>query len=224
MTYKYYDVRQDIYETCSDKKLKGFRTWSEIKKLFKTFHWIMFTILILSLISVIVIWLCPISNLWNFIPMSIIFLCTIIVEYKFNPLLDKDARKNELEKQNIVYKEYIGQIKDVLEKHGIDNDTKRQLLKKECISSLEKHESKYAVANVKVFDGLIGVPIGALISSLIYKNSDALISKIIAIVFIGLICIGFVYFLKRVSFYSDGYLKDKQMLNALQEVEYSLSK
>ena len=40
MTYKYYDVRQDIYETCSDKKLKGFRTWSETKKLFKTFHWI----------------------------------------------------------------------------------------------------------------------------------------------------------------------------------------
>ncbi len=222
MTYKYYDVRQDIYETCSDKKLKGFRTWSEIKKLFKTFHWIMFTILILSLISVIVIWLCPISNLWNFIPMSIIFLCTIIVEYKFNPLLDEDARKSEMEKQNIVYNEYIDQIKDVLNKHGIDNDTKRQLLKKECISSLEKHESKYAVANVKVFDSLIGVPIGALISSLIYKNRDALISKIIAIIIIGLICIGFVNLFKKVSFYSDGYLKDKQMLNTLQEVEYSL--
>lgn len=63
MTYKYYDVRRDLYEFCSDKKLKGFRSWSDIKKLFKAFHWIMLVALVVLLLSIIVIWLCPINKL-----------------------------------------------------------------------------------------------------------------------------------------------------------------
>ncbi len=224
MTYKYYDVRRDLYESCSDKKLKGFRTWGEIKKLFKPFHWIMLIILVLLLISIIVFWLSPINSLWELLPMFIILPCTTLMEYKFDPLLDQVARKNELEKHNDAYKEYIGEIQDVLLKHGIDTDGKRQLLKEECISLLEKHESKYIFANNKVFDGLIGVPIGALISSLIYKDSDALLNEIIIVVFFGMLLVGVVKMIKRISFYSDGYLKDKQMLNALKEIEYSISK
>ncbi len=223
MTYKYYDVRRDIYESCSDKNLRGFRSWSEIKKLFKTFHWVMFVLLILLLISIVVITVCPINNLWGMIPMSFIWLCAIIVEYKFDPLLDKNARKNELEKHNDAYTEYVNQIQTVLLNNGIDTASKRNLLKKECKLALEKHESKYTFANSKVFDGLIGVPIGALISSLIHKDGDALINEIMAVIFIGIICIVFVKLFKKISFYSDGYLKDKQMLDALQEIEYSAS-
>lgn len=74
-----------------------------------------------------------------------------------------------------------------------------------------------------MFDGLIGVPIGALISSLIHKDGDALVNEIMAVIFIGIICIVFVKLFKKISFYSEGYLKDKQMLDALQEIEYSIS-
>lgn len=133
MTYKYYDVRRDLNESCSDKSLRGIRSWSEIKKLFKTFHWGMFVLLILLLISIVVITVCPINNLWGIIPMSLIWLCTIIVEYKFDPLLDKTARKNELEKYNDAYTEYINQIQTVLLKNGIDTASKRNLLKKNAI-------------------------------------------------------------------------------------------
>lgn len=40
MTYKYYDVRRDIYNECSDKSLKKFRTFKEMRKLFKLKFWI----------------------------------------------------------------------------------------------------------------------------------------------------------------------------------------
>lgn len=223
MTYKYYNVRRDIYESCSDKKLKGFRSFHEMKELFKPFHWAILILLLLLLISLIVIWIVPINKLWEIIPLFIIFPCSIIAEYKFDSLLDENARKIELEKHDDAYKEYINQIQTVLLNNGIDTALKRNLLKKECELALEKHESKYTFANSKVFDGLIGVPVGALISSLIYKDSDALINEIMAIIFIGIICIVFVKLFKKISFYSDGYLKDQQMLNALQEIEYSVS-
>ena len=96
---------------------------------------------------------------------------------------------DEIEKQNIAYKEYIEQIKSVLRKNGIDTVAKRNLLKKECESVLEKYEARYAFVNNKAFDYLIGVPIGALISSLIHKEMDTLLNMIIAIVFVGVLLI-----------------------------------
>ena len=195
----------------------------DIKKLFKAFHWIMLVALVVLLLSIIVIWLCPINKLWELIPISIILPCTILIEYKFDPLLDENARKNELEKHNDAYEEYINQIQVVLLKHGIDTAAKRKLLKEECASSLEKHESKYNFVNNKVFDGLIGVPIGALISSLIYRDSNALLDAIIVIALIGIMLIFIIKSIKIVSFYSEGYWKDTQMLNVLEEVEYAVS-
>ena len=223
MTYKYYDVRRDIYESCSDKKLKGFRSWSEIKKLFNTFHWVILIIEIALLVSTIVIYVLPINYFWCLMPMILYVPCEIIMELKFDPLLNKKARNDEIEKQNIAYKEYIEQIKSVLRKNGIDTVAKRNLLKKECESVLEKYEARYAFVNNKAFDYLIGVPIGALISSLIHKEMDTLLNMIIAIVFVGVLLIGIVKIVKKIAFYKDGYFKDKQLLDALQEVEYSLT-
>lgn len=223
MTYKYYDVRRDIYESCSDKKLKGFRSWSEIKKLFNTFHWAILIVAILLLVSTIVIYVLPINYFWCLIPMILYIPCEMVMELKFDSLLNKPARNNEIEKQNNAYKEYIDQIQSVLMKNGIDTVSKRNLLKKECESVLSKYEARYAFVNNRAFDYLIGVPIGALISSLIHKESDTLFNVIIAIVFIGALLIGIVKIVKRIAFYKDGYFKDKQLLDALQEVEYSLT-
>lgn len=223
MTYKYYDVRRDIYESCSDKKLKGFRSWSEIKKLFNTFHWAMLIIAILLLVSTIVIYVLPINYFWCLIPMIFYVPCEIVMELKFDSLLNKKARNDEIEKQNNAYKEYIDQIQSVLRRNGIDTVSKRNLLKKECESVLEKYEAGYAFVNNRAFDYLIGVPMGALISSLIHKESNTFLNVIITIVFVGMLLIGIVKIMKKIAFYKDGYFKDKQLLDALQEVEYSLT-
>lgn len=42
MTYKYYDIRREIYENCSDEPLRKFRTFTEMKKVFKIKFWAVF--------------------------------------------------------------------------------------------------------------------------------------------------------------------------------------
>lgn len=223
MTYKYYNVRRDIYESCSDKKLKGFRSWSEIKKLFNTFHWAMLIVAILLLASAIVIYVLPINYFWCLIPMTLYVPCEIVMELKFDSLLNKEARNDEMERQSNAYKEYIEQIQTVLRKNGIDTIVKRNSLKNECESILKKYEARYAFVNNRAFDYLIGVPIGALISSLIHQESDTLLNVIILVIFAGMLLIGIVKIVKKIAFYKDGYFKDKQLLDALQEIEYSVS-
>ena len=58
MTYKYYDVRRDIYNECSDKSLKKFRTFKEMRKLFKLKFWIIFVLMMICLILMGVLSLC----------------------------------------------------------------------------------------------------------------------------------------------------------------------
>ena len=64
------------------------------------------------------------------------------MELKFDSLLNKPARNNEIEKQNNAYKEYIDQIQSVLMKNGIDTVSKRNLLKKDRINSTKKQLKK----------------------------------------------------------------------------------
>ena len=69
---------------------------------------------------------------------------------------------------------------------------------------------------------LIGVPLGALISALIYKSegSDIIVTQIISIIVIGLMIIGIANAIKKLSYYSDGHFKDQYLLDALNESEY----
>lgn len=55
-------------------------------------------------------------------------------------------------------------------------------LKEECKLKLESHENSYKSIGNQIYNLLIGVPLGALISSLIYKNSNAVIKYIIGII------------------------------------------
>lgn len=55
MTQKYYDVRREIYENCSDKSFRRLRTFKEMKKLFKGLQWLMLILMIACAISIIII-------------------------------------------------------------------------------------------------------------------------------------------------------------------------
>lgn len=73
----------------------------------------------------------------------------------------------------------------------------------------------------KTYDLLIGVPLGALISSLIYADKDTAFVMIVAIVVIGIAIIGGIKIFGLIRFYTDGYFKDRYLLDALDELEYS---
>lgn len=74
-----------------------------------------------------------------------------------------------------------------------------------------------------VWDFFIGIPAGALLSAIMYKGGDTLIGGTTAILISGAIFLGIVKLCERVSFYTEGYLKDKNLLNALNELDYSFT-
>ncbi len=109
----------------------------------------------------------------------------------------------------------------MLEETGIDNKEKREFLKQECYLALKRHDNKFSIVNSKIFEILIGAPIWTLIAFLIHKDNSVLINEIILIILVGISLICVVKLAKTISFYSEGYLKDRHMLDALEEVEYS---
>lgn len=220
MTYKYYDVRRDIYNECSDKSLKKFRTFKEMRKLFKLKFWIIFVLMMICLILMGVLSLCLPNKGWYFIPMIILIILSIISEIQGESLYNSAERKEEIDKQGKCYDEYVKNIITVLNSNGLYTKEQWNQLKEECKLKLESHESSYKSIGNQIYNILIGVPLGALISSLIYKNSDAVVKSIIGIIILGIVCILIIKILKKITFYTDGYFKDEYLMSALCELDY----
>ena len=74
----------------------------------------------------------------------------------------------------------------------------------------------------KIYDVSIGVPLGSFVSALIFKSSseDTIIINIFAVILFGLMIIGIVKAVNKLRYYSEGYFKDKYLLEALNELEY----
>ena len=220
MTYKYYDVRRDIYNECSDKSLKKFRTFKEMRKLFKLKFWIIFVLMMICLILMGVLSLCLPNKSWYFIPMIILIILSIISEIQGESLYNSAERKEEIDKQGKCYDEYVKNIITVLNSNGLYTKEQWSQLKEECKLKLESHENSYKSIGNQIYNILIGVPLGALISSLIYKNSDAVVKSIIGIIILGIVCILIIKILKKITFYTDGYFKDEYLMSALCELDY----
>lgn len=220
MTYKYYDIRREIYENCSDKPLKRFRTFSEMKKIFKFKFWIVFILMILCIIAMGILAIVLPNTYWFFIPIGILMLLSFIFEFKGESLYNPIERKKELDEQNECYDEYVNKIVDVLNSNGLYSKNQWKSLKEECKNRLESYEIPYRSIGDKVYNVLIGVPLGALISSLIYKNNETTTKSIIGLIVIGIVVILFIRMCKKIRFYTDGYFKDNYLMCALSELDY----
>lgn len=146
-----------------------------------------------------------------------------IWEYKCEKLYNQKARDKELNDIDEKYKQYLSNTYEILKKNGINTREQLLILRNECNNAFNERENKFKILNNKVFELFIGVPIGALISSLIDENNITLPSKIIAILIFGLIIYGVVALAKCFSYYTEGYWKDRQLLNAITEMDYYFS-
>lgn len=66
----------------------------------------------------------------------------------------------------------------------------------------------------------IGIPIGALISSLVDKNDVLLPTKIILVLMLGISIYVIITTAKYISYYTEWYRKDQRLLDAVMEMEY----
>ena len=221
MTYKYYEVRRQIYENCSDKELSKNRTLDETKRLFKKDFWALMILFLTSLVLLItMVFLYP-TKPYFLLPMIGLLISSFLLEFKDEKLYNQAERKKELLEFSQQYNDYITNIKKVLSNCGLTKKHHLKSLKTECENSLSVQYKRYRTANNKIYDMLIGIPLGALISSLIYQNNENIISEIIGIIAFGSIIIVLLKVYRIIRYYSDGYFKDQYLLNILNELEYA---
>lgn len=221
-TYRYWDVRRDVYEQCSNNPPKKYRTFADMKKLFKTSYWLMLIGMITCLITYIVLFFVFPNKFYWLIPVGCTFILAIISELFGGKMYNLSERKKELKENSDNLERYIENIKSILKKHNIVTKKQREALKIECEKQLSLHSKNYKSVNNKVFDMLVGVPLGALISALIYKSEsvDIIIGRLFAIIIMGLMIIGVANIFKKITYYSDGHFKDQYLLDVLNELEY----
>lgn len=220
MTYRYYNVRREIYNDSSEKELNKNRTFKELKKLYKPFHWIIFSLMILSLVAFIIVAIAVDNKLWCSIPLLIIIVCDKLWDSKAERFYNKEEREKELKSIDSAYEEYLKTVKNILINNGIDTKEKCKCLKEECLSVFTQRELKYSILNNRVFEITIGIPIGALISTIISNDTDTITIQAAAFLLIGIVIYALISFSKFITYHTSGYWKDEQLLNALEEMDY----
>ena len=222
MTYKYRYIRRAIYEENPASKLNLNRSFTDMGRLFKRPIWIMLGILLVAIIFTLIIVIYNLNThlLWipSFLIVLISFSSQIIRERYF---YNDSIRVNELSKKNHNYEQYVSDVWDILRTYGIDTPDKVKLLKTECETLLKSREDKYTTINNKIIDILIGVPLGALIASIIYADHNAVPIAIGVLILVGLAVLGVVKLIRFINYYSEGYFKDRYLLDAVSELNYS---
>ena len=132
MTYKYYEVRREVYDKCSDKTLKRTRSFKDLKRLFKSYAWVIMALLLVSMIAfIILVYVFP-GKPYYLIPCAAAFTVTAIWEFHSERIYNAGERYRELEEVKHNYLQYIRNVKGVLDSCGIDSREKHDALKKEC--------------------------------------------------------------------------------------------
>lgn len=223
MTYRYYNIRREINNDNSEKGLNGFRSFKELKSLYKPFHWIVFVGVIITFIGLFITLVILKNKLWSSIPLVVLIILINIWEYKCEKSYNQKARKNELDTIDEKYKQYLNNTYIIFKNNGINTREELSSLKNECNLIFDKRESKFKILNNKIFELFIGVPIGALISSLVDKNDVLLPTKIILVLMFGISIYVIITTAKYISYYTEGYRKDQRLLDAVMEMEYYFS-
>lgn len=222
MTYKYRYIRREMYETNPADKLNSYRSLKDMVRLFKRPYWIMLGGMLLAILLLFGIIIKAPGSPLVFIPVLIILVISILSQIPREKFFYNDSvRIGEIAQQMQDYEQYLEHIDALFRKYGIDTTEKLKILRAECEGLLKAREDKYTKINTKIVDMLIGVPLGALIASIIYANDDTMPMAIGALILIGLIILGGVKIFRSINYYSDGYFKDKYLLDAINELEYS---
>lgn len=221
MTYKYYEVRREIYEKNPSSNINSYRSFSEMVRLFKFPYWIMLGFLVIALIGLAAITKVAPGSPFALLLMIIIMIVLVLSQIpREKYLYNESERESELSQKKQNYEKYVSMVWNIFRNHGIDTYDKVQKLKIECEKKLNMSEDKFAKINSKIVDMLIGVPLGALIASLIYADSKAVPMAIVTIIFGGLAILGVLKLIYLINYYSEGYFKDKYLLEAINELAY----
>lgn len=223
MTYKYWEIRREVYNENPEKKMHGFRSIKDCRKLYKTRFWFLFLGQLVCMLLILIAAACNWNPLYilGFLVVSVVLMTVdeIIGEKRYNT----SARAEELRENRVVYDAYIQEIKDILQRCNIDTEKKRDLLKAECRERVDKQNKPWSMMNTRIYDVFIGIPIGSLITVFMTQENTQITIPGITIVFVGIVMIVFSKLINKVLYYAQGNFKDQYLLDVLNEIEYSES-
>lgn len=220
MTFKYIEVKKEIFSLHSKNPIKRFRTINEIKELFTAFHWI---ILVLAIIVTIMTIICTFvfkNELLGLGLSFIMFALSVIFDWKGEKHYNKSKRAEEIKTQKKLHNAHIEKVKRVLKECNITNEKHITLLKAECLERLQSYDKKYKSLTNNVVEILLILPISMFITSLINGTSDAMSNQIEGVLIVGVVLFSFVIIFKKLIFFYNGFHKDKYLLNCLKDIEY----
>lgn len=220
VTYKYLEVRREIYNKCSDKELNSFRSFRQMLKVWNRSYWASLIGMLFCLVTEIVLSIILQNKLWGMIPLGVEMVLLVVIEVRSDKMYNPPERKKELDDDKKKYEKYVENIKKTLDACGIRTSRLRVILREECVAELEKYNKSYSFISDHVIEMFIGVPLGALISSLIFIDKQAVVDHIAVLVMLGVMIIVFIKVAKKMAFFWNGYFKDQYLLKALKELEY----
>lgn len=138
------------------------RAFSEMKKLFTPFYWIVFICVIFTICVSIILSLFILNKLLISISLCVLIVLLNIWELWAEKLYNNDVRKKELRNINKGYEKYLMKIYEIFKSNGITNKEQLAFLKKECQSVFIKRKNKFKILNNKILENFIRIPIGAL--------------------------------------------------------------
>lgn len=222
MTYKYRYVRRELYESNPEKKLKSYRSLSEMSRLIRWPMWAMAAGFVLLTFCLAWILITKPLNALSLVPSTAVILLALAASLSREKLFyHLPAREKELAEQQQNYAAYLAGIRAVLIKHGIDGPDKLRKLKGECEALLKAREEKYTRVHRSIVSTLIGVPVGALLTGLIHQDSGVAFGATAAVLLIGVLIFGLAKLFSTIDYYSSEYFKDQNLLDAISEVEYA---
>ncbi len=95
-TYRYWDVRRDVYEQCSNNPLKKYRTFADMKRLFKTSYWLILIGIIVCLIAYTTLFFVFPGQLYWLIPVACTFILAVIGEIFGGKMYNPSERKKRV--------------------------------------------------------------------------------------------------------------------------------
>lgn len=222
-TTRYWNVRHDVYDYCASTPLKKTRSFNEMRQLFKWSYWaVLATMFLLLLFAAFIFLRFPNRAYYALIPLGFALLLPILLEIWGEKMYHSAARQKELDRRANELDEYLVSMKTILASHGITTSKQIDCLRRECEERLNQHQTGSLSASSKSSDLLIGIPLGALITSIVSNDQslNAVIPSIILLIIACLFIIGISRVIKKISFYSEGCFKDRILLEMLNELDY----
>ena len=219
MTYKYEEVKREIWERKPDKTLYPRRTLKEIKTTISFRFWILFGIAVAGLIASVILFIYGLSK-WCIVPLIIDFIVLTISDWLGEKNYNVLPRKAELKKQKEKYKEYINTINKILRNCNIETQDQIECLKIEAKDNISKFENRFNSIRTKMMDLWIAIPLAALFESFWASKTDVDPTRIASFIVFGLFCLSIISIIRKILIHFNVIRKDYYLLQVLIEMDY----